>query len=113
MTTLHLVFNSIYLTLQQRGLCTQKHQFEREWLGRCRGYMSVVRRQASDVLATATRLHFRLAEMHQPDLAADIYAAMRQEARRRRRHPQTSALNRQHDEHRWRDDGDLVQKGGA
>jgi hypothetical protein len=71
--------------LIRRKLCTTYKNFSHDWLLRSHNnYCQQVRTNGTTPLAASAILHFALLERHQPDLAADIYVAMREEAQRQR-----------------------------
>ena len=81
-STLLDALESVGDALIERQLCKTRREFARDWLGVSDNYLDVMRRKAMVPFEKSARLHFKLLTMHQPDLAANIYAALKEEAAR-------------------------------
>jgi hypothetical protein len=81
-STLLDALESVGDMLIERQLCRTRRDFAREWLSVSDNYLDVMRRKAMVPFEKAARLHFKLLEMHQPDLATELYSALKAEAAR-------------------------------
>lgn len=78
--------NDIYAALISAGLCRSQRQFSRDWLGAAPNYYAMFkgRRIGHPMLV---RLHRRLSEMHQHELAHRVLGLLLSEDHPAERHP--------------------------